>query len=84
MEIIREGPLASCPPVLDGKNYSYWKLHMILFIKTLDGRAWRVLAAGYEPLMITVDSVSAPKSEVDWTNAEEQVSFGNARALNTT
>ncbi|KAA0041441.1 gag-pol polyprotein [Cucumis melo var. makuwa] len=25
MEIIREGPLASRPPVLDGKNYSYWK-----------------------------------------------------------
>uniref|UniRef100_A0A9I9ECN8 Putative plant transposon protein domain-containing protein n=1 Tax=Cucumis melo TaxID=3656 RepID=A0A9I9ECN8_CUCME len=24
-EIIREGPSASRPPVLDGKNYSYWK-----------------------------------------------------------
>ncbi|KAA0035325.1 gag-pol polyprotein [Cucumis melo var. makuwa] len=50
MEIIKEGPSASRPPVLDGQNYSYWK-----------------------PL---------PKPEVDWTDAEEQASIGNARALN--
>ncbi|TYK08444.1 gag-pol polyprotein [Cucumis melo var. makuwa] len=50
MEIIRKGPLASCPPVLDGKNFSYWK-----------------------PL---------PKPEVDWTDAEEQASIGNGRAIN--
>ena len=55
MEIIREGPSASRPPVLDGKNYSYWKPRMIFFIKTLDGKAWRALFAGYEPPMITVD-----------------------------
>ncbi|KAA0064037.1 gag-proteinase polyprotein [Cucumis melo var. makuwa] len=41
MEIIREGPFASRPPVLD-----------------------------------------VPKPEVDWTDAEEQASVGNARALN--
>ncbi|KAA0035666.1 gag-pol polyprotein [Cucumis melo var. makuwa] len=41
MEIIREGPSASRPPVLDGKNYSHWKPRMIFFIKTLDERAWR-------------------------------------------
>jgi len=32
--------------------------------------------------MITVDSVSVPKSEVDWTDAEEQASIGNGRAIN--
>ena len=65
IEIIREGPLASCPPVLDGKNYSYWKPRIIFFIKTLDGRAWRTLVACYEPPMITVDGVSVLKPEVD-------------------
>ena len=55
---------------------------MIFFIKTLNGRAWRALVAGYEPLMITVDGVSAPKPEVDWIDAEEQTSVGNSRALN--
>ncbi|KAA0036989.1 gag-pol polyprotein [Cucumis melo var. makuwa] len=82
MEIIREGPLAYCPPVLDGKNYSYWMPRMILFIKNLDGRAWKALVACYEPLMITVDGVSIPKPEVDWIDAGKQVSIGNARALN--
>ncbi|KAA0034783.1 gag-proteinase polyprotein [Cucumis melo var. makuwa] len=55
---------------------------MISFIKILDGRAWRAFVAGYEPPMIILDGVSIPKSEVDWTNAEEQVSISNARALN--
>ncbi|KAA0053604.1 gag-pol polyprotein [Cucumis melo var. makuwa] len=82
MEIIKEGPSASRPPILDGKNYSYWKPRMIFFIKTLDGKAWRALMAGYNPPMITVNGVSVPKPEVDWTNAEEQASVGNARALN--
>ncbi|KAA0038371.1 gag-pol polyprotein [Cucumis melo var. makuwa] len=55
---------------------------MIFFIKTLDGRAWRSLVAGNKPPMITGDGVSVPKSKVDWTDAEEQASVGNARVLN--
>ncbi|KAA0038419.1 gag-pol polyprotein [Cucumis melo var. makuwa] len=82
MEIIREGPSASRPPVPDGKNYLYWKPRMIFFVKTLDEKAWRVLVAGYEPPMVTVDGVSVPKPKVDWTDAEEQASVGNARAIN--
>ncbi|TYK25842.1 gag-pol polyprotein [Cucumis melo var. makuwa] len=45
MEIIREGPSASRPPILD-------------------------------------DGVLVLKPEVDWTNAEEQASVGNVKALN--
>ncbi|TYJ98791.1 gag-pol polyprotein [Cucumis melo var. makuwa] len=55
---------------------------MIFFIKTLDGKAWRALVAGYDPPMITVNGVSITKPEVDWTNVEEQATVGNARALN--
>ncbi|KAA0053423.1 gag-pol polyprotein [Cucumis melo var. makuwa] len=76
MEIIREGPSASHPPVLDSKNYSYWKPRMIIFIKTVDERAWRVLVAGYKPLMTTVDGVSVPKPEFDWTDDEEPHQLG--------
>ncbi|KAA0066414.1 gag-pol polyprotein [Cucumis melo var. makuwa] len=82
METIREGPSASRPPVLYEKKYSYWKPHMIFFIKTLDGRAWRALVAGYDPPMSTVDEVPVPKSEVEWNDVEEQALVGNARALN--
>ncbi|KAA0063428.1 gag-pol polyprotein [Cucumis melo var. makuwa] len=55
---------------------------MIFFIKMLDGKAWKALVAGYDPFMITVNGVSVPKPEVDWTDAEEQASVGKARALN--
>ncbi|TYJ99744.1 gag-pol polyprotein [Cucumis melo var. makuwa] len=82
MEIIREGPSASRPPVLDGKNYFYWKPRMIFFIKTLDGKEWRALVGGYEPPMITVNGVLVPKPEIDWKDAEGQASVGNARAIN--
>ncbi|KAA0038092.1 gag-pol polyprotein [Cucumis melo var. makuwa] len=82
MEIIREGPSASRPPVLDGKKYSYWKPRMIFFIKTLDGNAWRALVVSYEPPTVIVDEVLVPKPEVDWTNVEEQASVGNARVIN--
>ncbi|KAA0035672.1 gag-pol polyprotein [Cucumis melo var. makuwa] len=82
MKIIREGPSASRPHVLNDKNYSYSKPRMIFFIKTLDGKAWRVLVAGYEPPMVTVDGVSVHKPKVDWTDAEEQTSVGNVRAIN--
>ncbi|KAA0040864.1 gag-pol polyprotein [Cucumis melo var. makuwa] len=82
MEIIREGPSASCPPVLDGKKYSYRKPCMIFFIKTLDGKAWRALVVVYEPPMVTVNEVSMSKPKLTGQNAEEQASVGNARAIN--
>ncbi|KAA0037653.1 gag-pol polyprotein [Cucumis melo var. makuwa] len=51
MEIIREGPSASRPPILNA------------------------LVSGYEPPMITVNGVSKPKPEIDWTDAEGQASW---------
>ncbi|KAA0064038.1 gag-pol polyprotein [Cucumis melo var. makuwa] len=75
---LEKGPSASRPPVLDGKNYLYWKPRMIFFIKTLDGRAWRALVAIYDPPMSTVDGVSVSKSKVEWTDAKEQASVENA------
>ena len=82
MEIIR-GPSISRPPVLDDKNYSYGKAHMISFLKTLDGRTCRVVVAGWDPPMITIDGHCVPKSEVDWTDVEEQASVRNSTAINT-
>ncbi|KAA0054584.1 putative mitochondrial protein [Cucumis melo var. makuwa] len=56
--------------------------NLVFSIKTLDGKAWRALVYGYEPPMVIVDGVSVPKPEVDWIDAEEQASVGNARAIN--
>ncbi|KAA0064266.1 gag-pol polyprotein [Cucumis melo var. makuwa] len=35
-----------------------------------------------EPPMITMNEVLVPKPEIDWTDAEEHTSVGNARAIN--
>ena len=55
---------------------------MILFLNTLNGRAWRAVVAGWKPLMIIIDGHSVPKSEVDRTDAEEQAFVGNSSAMN--
>ncbi|TYK25838.1 gag-pol polyprotein [Cucumis melo var. makuwa] len=65
MKMIRKGPSTSRPLVLDSKNYSYWKPHMISFLKTLDGRSWRAIVPGWEPLIVTIDGHPIPKSKVD-------------------
>ncbi|KAA0034957.1 gag-pol polyprotein [Cucumis melo var. makuwa] len=49
---------------------------------SFDGRAWRALVAGYDPPMSTMDGVSVLKSEVEWTDVEEQASVGNFKAWN--
>ncbi|KAA0050644.1 Retrovirus-related Pol polyprotein from transposon TNT 1-94 [Cucumis melo var. makuwa] len=81
MEIIREGPSASCHPVLDGKNYSYWKPRMIFFIKTLDGKAWRALVAGYDPPMITVNGYKVSFDDVGCVvmNKENKICMSGKR-----
>ncbi|KAA0033930.1 gag-pol polyprotein [Cucumis melo var. makuwa] len=54
----------------------------ITTVISFDGRAWRALVAGYEPPRITVDGVSVSNLKVDWINAKEQASAGNARVIN--
>ncbi|KAA0050572.1 putative chromatin-remodeling complex ATPase chain [Cucumis melo var. makuwa] len=72
MEIIKEGPSAFHPLVLNEKKLLVLEAsYDIFFIKTLNGRVWRALVAGYEPPTITVDGVSILKPEVNWTDVEE-------------
>ena len=63
---------------------------MTLFFKSLDGKAWRAVLDCQvwqklfilEPPTVIVDGQVVPKSELDWTNVEEQASAGNFRVLN--
>ncbi|KAA0032739.1 gag-pol polyprotein [Cucumis melo var. makuwa] len=55
---------------------------MISFLKTLNGSARRAIVAGWESPRITLNGQFVPKYEVDWTNAEEQASVENSRAIN--
>ncbi|XP_073271372.1 uncharacterized protein [Primulina huaijiensis] len=71
------------PPVLDGTNYSLWKVKMRCYIKSLDERAWqRVINGWTSPSMTDQDGDSLPKPETDWTADEVQSSNYNSKALN--
>ncbi|XP_073304543.1 uncharacterized protein [Primulina huaijiensis] len=71
------------PPVLDGTNYSLWKVKMRYYIKSLDEKAWqRVINGWTSPSMTDQDGDSLPKPETDWTADEVQSSNYNSNALN--
>ncbi|XP_075473493.1 uncharacterized protein LOC142504532 [Primulina tabacum] len=71
------------PPVLDGTNYSLWKVKIRFHIKSIDERAWqRVLSGWSPPRRIDEDGDSLIKSESNWTTDEVQISNYNSKALN--
>ncbi|XP_073294318.1 uncharacterized protein [Primulina huaijiensis] len=71
------------PPVLDGTNYSLWKVKIRYYIKFIDERAWQRVINGWTSLiMLDQDGDSLPKPETDWTADEVQNSNYNSKALN--
>ncbi|XP_073290686.1 uncharacterized protein [Primulina huaijiensis] len=71
------------PPVLDGTNYSLWKVKIRYYIKSIDERAWqRVISGWTSPSVTDQDGDSLPKPETDWTADEVQNSNYNSKALN--
>ncbi|XP_073313608.1 uncharacterized protein [Primulina huaijiensis] len=71
------------PPVLDGINYSLWKVKIRYYIKSIDERAWqRVINGWTSPILLDQDGDGLPKPETDWTADEVQSSNYNSKALN--
>ncbi|XP_075499879.1 uncharacterized protein LOC142538449 [Primulina tabacum] len=71
------------PSVLDGTNYSLWKVKIRYYIKSLNERAWqRVINGWTPPVMIDQEGDKRPKPETDWTADEVQNSSHNSKALN--
>ncbi|XP_073016618.1 uncharacterized protein [Primulina eburnea] len=71
------------PPVLDGTNYSLWKVKIRYYIKSLDERAWQRVINGWTPPVATdQEEDNRPKPENDWTADEVQNSNHNSKALN--
>ncbi|XP_073049030.1 uncharacterized protein [Primulina eburnea] len=71
------------PPVLDGTNYSLWKVKVRYYIKSLDERVWQRVINGWTPPLATdQEGDNRPKPENDWTADEVQNSNHNSKALN--
>ncbi|XP_073056906.1 uncharacterized protein [Primulina eburnea] len=71
------------PPVLDGTNYSLWKVKIQYYIKSLDERAWQRVINGWTPPVATdQEGDNRPKPENDWTADKVKNSNHNSKALN--
>ena len=42
-------------PLLNGKNYTYWKVRVKAFIKSIDEKAWLSILKGWSPLIVATD-----------------------------
>ena len=52
------------PPLLNGKNYTYWKVRVKAFIKSIDEKAWLSILKGWSsPTVATDDMTITLKSE---------------------
>ncbi|XP_073020065.1 uncharacterized protein [Primulina eburnea] len=69
--------------VLDGTNYSLWKVKIRYYIKSIDEKAWQCVINGWtSPIMLDQDGDSFQKPETEWTADEVQSSNYNSKALN--
>ena len=71
------------PPLLNGNNYTYWKVRVKAFIKLIDEKAWlSILKRWSSPTVATDDTTVTLKSEEIWTKAENTLANNNFKALN--
>ena len=61
------------PPLFDGANYAYWKVHMRVFLQSLDEKVWKAVEIGW----------TKPKEvPINWDDAKIKATNFNIKALN--
>ena len=73
---------AARPPLLDDKNYAYWKIRVKAYIKAIDEKAWHSILTGWTSPTVITDEVTTVKSEETWTKVENNLANFNFKALN--
>ena len=61
------------PPLFDGTNYVYWKVHMKVFLQALGEQVWQAVEVGW---------IKPKEAPVDWDEATIIATNFNSRALN--
>ncbi|KAI3463760.1 hypothetical protein Pfo_020423 [Paulownia fortunei] len=79
MNILREGGLVSCPPLLEDSNYSYWKARMRAFIKSIDKKTWKSVVSSWQK---NKKKEVVLKPENLWTALDNELARCNSKALN--
>ena len=81
----REGGQVNRPPILNGSNYDYWKVHMADFLKSIESRTWKaVLKCWDHPPVKDKDGKDTTelKLEEEWSKEEDDLALGNYKTLN--
>ena len=61
------------PPHFDGNNYTYWKVRMKAFLKSIDEKVWNSVKYIWE-------KPTTPVSE--WKTSQKEVATFNSKAIN--
>ena len=61
------------PSLLDGTNYTYWKIRMKVFLHALGEQVWQAIEVGW---------IKPKEAPVDWNDATIIAANFNSRALN--
>ena len=63
--------IAARPPLLDEKNYSYWKVRVNVYIKVIDEKTWRAILTRWTHPTVTTEEVTTTKSEETWSKEKK-------------
>ncbi|KAG9458331.1 hypothetical protein H6P81_002839 [Aristolochia fimbriata] len=81
-DTIRDGGSSTCPPLLEGTNYPYWKARMTAYIKSIDEDAWLTVLEGWSRPTVVLEGKMLDKPQKNWTDEEKKSSNLNSKALN--
>ena len=71
--VMEHGHSLVIPPHFDGNNYTYWKVRMKAFLKSIDERVWNSVEYGWE-------KPTTPVSE--WQTSQKETIAFNSKAMN--
>ena len=61
------------PPLFDWTNYAYWKVHIRVFLQSLDEKVWQAVEIGW---------TKPTEAPADWDDAKIKAANFNSSALN--
>nr|CAD1827565.1 unnamed protein product [Ananas comosus var. bracteatus] len=77
-----EGGNINRPPLFDGTNYAYLKVHMRAFLIAIDERVWQAIEFGWKHPTEVVENVTVPKPRNKLTKEENELSSFNGKGIN--
>ena len=69
---MEHGHFLVIPSHFDGNNYTYWKVRMKVFLKSIDERVWKSVEYGWEKPTTPVN---------EWQTSQKEAAAFNSKAM---